>query len=282
MRVSGQVAMKISDLFLAAILVSAVSACGTYVPGITEFNSQPGAEQKLVGDIVESIHCEMRQAVHFVLQDKKSVTYPKWFEKWGVQVALTLTIVEKTDINANATGMPPSPAAALVTLAGSGSVSSEATRVSKLSFYYTVKDLARLGQCARRSDERSFEAPLIQSDLGLRDWLNDQVTITVVGPVVHPTSPKGPFGQDVISHDVRFQVISTGSLAPSLKLARVVFNDANSLLTVSRDRTHDLLMTFGPIDPSQPYTLARVAADQHLASQIGLAVANYSRSASFR
>lgn len=243
--------------FFASLCVASLSACGTYVPSISEIKSYPGVEQELVANIVESIHCEVRSAVNFVLIDRRSPTYPKWLEKWGVQVALTLTVIEKTEINANVTGLPPSPATAVLTLAGAGSASTQATRISKLSFYYTVKDLMSLGTCKRRPDTRSPEAPLIQSDLGLTDWLDSQVVISTLGPVNFMASTKGPFGQDVISHDVRFQVVTGGSISPSLKLVRATLNDANPLINVSRDRQHDLLMTFGPVDPDQPYTLAR-------------------------
>ena len=68
---------------------------------------------------------------------------------------------------------------------------------------------------------------------------------------------------------------------PQWKLVRIATNQGGTpLLSANRTRTHDLLITFGPTgDPgsgkknkgSQP---GLIAANSHLAQEIGLAVSN--------
>ena len=53
----------------AVILVATTLAgCGTYVPGIPEFPSQPNSTQLLVKAILDSIHCEIKGSVKFVIR----------------------------------------------------------------------------------------------------------------------------------------------------------------------------------------------------------------------
>lgn len=261
-----------------------LTGCGTLVPDLHEpLDGLNGVN--LVPNIVQSVHCEIRNAVDFVLGSderqaksrNRGVRHANWLRKWGVQIVLSLTVKEKTSLEPSIVGMPPSPASALFTIAGAGEFSSEATRIDKLSYFYAVPELARQGPCPEGAVDRSGSSLLMQSDLKLAGWLNDQVVVSQSGPVRFPDSPAGIFKQNVLSHNVRFQVVTSGALTPSWKLVRATINPSGPFLTASRDRTHDLLVTFGPLDPSQPNGLSRPAADSSLASQVGQAISTYSR-----
>jgi hypothetical protein len=66
---------------------------------------------------------------------------------------------------------------------------------------------------------------------------------------------------------VKFEVVSTGSITPAWKLVRVNFDQTGSLMTGTRDRTHDLIITFGPLDKSQKGSfLVPIAESAHIAS----------------
>jgi hypothetical protein len=107
---------------------------------------------------------------------------------------------------------------------------------------------------------------LIQSDLKFGDWLYDQVTTAVTGETSVPTLSSGPLKQNVLSHEVSFEVVS-----PAWKLIEANFTQSGTFLQATRDRTHDLLITMGPGDPAG---LKGAAKDAHLAATIGLAVSN--------
>lgn len=88
----GGIALALSG----AVLVSSVAGCGLYVPEIEDFPGGPADGQALVQAIVTSVHCEVADAVKYVIDqdiaDSKQFHEPReatWFYGWGAQVALT-------------------------------------------------------------------------------------------------------------------------------------------------------------------------------------------------
>jgi hypothetical protein len=258
-----------------------IAGCGTFVPEIQEFPGSSVDGQLLVHAIVNSIHCEIRNAVTYVIdQDKKvaqlnhGIRSAAWLEKWGAQVGLTLTVEEKTSVNPTSVLTPVGPLTTIFTLGNGINLSTDATRTDKINYYYTVKELYAERSCP---DDANANAPpgslLIQSDLKLREWLLSQVLEVGTGEVTLPTGPNSILKQNVLSHEVKFEVISSGNVTPAWKLITVNVNQNGTFFTTSRDRTHDLLITLGPVDPSTRQ-LTGAAAASYLASQIGLAVSN--------
>jgi hypothetical protein len=113
--------------------------------------------------------------------------------------------------------------------------------------------------------------------------------------------PNGPFKQNVISHEVKFEVTTAANAIPGWKLTQIAINQSGTGITASRDRTHDLTITFGPAAATKTlltdvngkakrdkngnliyhtaYVPTTQALNSHLASEIGLAVANGLKSA---
>jgi len=79
-------------------------------------------------------------------------------------------------------------------------------------------------------------------------------------------------------------LITTGTVSPGWKLVNATINQTGTFLTATRDRTHDLQITFGPVaaappNPNDPkkakaLQLSQAAANAALAGEIGTAVAN--------
>jgi len=265
-------------------LVVTLGGCGLTVPEIEELPGGPPEGQVLVQAIITSVHCEVADAVRYVIdqdiQDAKQFNQPRsatWLYSWGAQITLTLTVEEKSTLNPTAVWTPLTPASAVFTLAGSATLSADATRIDKVNFYYSVAQLYKRAPCKTGVQPKNGVASslLIQSDLKLAQWLQDQVTPVATGEVNQPTSASGIFKQNVLSHEVKFEVVSTGGLTPAWKLVRANFNQTGTLVAATRDRTHDLLITFGPGD-SKGLT-SQAANDSHLASEIGLAVSSSGR-----
>ena len=269
-----------------------VTGCGTYVPGLEEPLSSRVDGQLLVQSIVQNIDCEIRNAIGDIIRrDKEEVRsgfrtrrQTAWLDNWGVQSSLTLQVNESGALNPSAQWLPPSPASAIFTLAGAGSLSTTATRVEKMGSYYSVAQIVHDFRC--NPESRPGGLFLLQNDLKLREWLLDVIMLEGTGVAQIPPT------KDVIQHQVTFEIISSGSLTPAWTLTRAVINGNGTFLQASRGRKHDLVITLGPVDPAQVVNLpsgprfvrgrpalASAAANAHLASEIGIAVSSSLRNA---
>jgi hypothetical protein len=265
-----------------------VGGCGTYVPGLEEPLSPPVAGQELVKAIVQNIDCEIRNVIGDIIRTDiqefrtgfRKSRQTAWLDNWGVQSTLTLQVNERGGLNPVVKWLPPSPADAIFTLTGAGSVSTEATRINKVGSYYTVKQIVNDFSCLPES--RPGGLFLLQNDLKLREWVLDIVMLHGTGVAQIPAA------KDLIQHQVTFEVISSGSITPAWTLTRVIVNGDGSFLEAKRGRKHDLVITLGPVDPTMVVqtpsgprlvratrpTLATAAANAHLAAEIGTAVSN--------
>jgi hypothetical protein len=272
-----------------------MGGCGTYVPEIQEFPGDSVDGQLFVNAIVENVNCEIADAVNYVVdQDKKLAPAngghrtAAWFDSWGIQTTLQITIEEKGSVNPTFNWLPMSPPTAIFNLAGTGTLTSDANRVDKLNSYNTVQQFLHT-----RCSSRPNGPYLLESDLKLREWLVDVILAHNTGAINIPSDANGPFKTNVISHEVKFEVTSTGGITPGWKLTRVSVNQSGNLLSATRDRTHDLTITLGPTTPTVvgqktvttaagekrtvpvvQYLPSGQASEAHFASLIGSAVAN--------
>jgi hypothetical protein len=256
----------------ALVGVAMLGGCGLFVPEIRDFpnNTSTVSNNLLVQAIIISIHCELEDAVTRVINDDIATApanrfyYAQFLRKWGAEVALTLTLDEKSVVNPSGIYAPLSPLTSVFTLGGGLSASAEATRVEKVNYYYKVSELY-LGP--NRKCERDVNPPrdslLIQSDLKLYEWLSAMINGTATGIITSVSN------QNVLSHEITFDIVTTGNLNPAWTLVRGSIDQGTTLLMGSRDRKHDLLVTFGPLDKSQSGTfLTPIAEQTHISSQL--------------
>jgi hypothetical protein len=219
---------------------------GTRVPNIQEIGNDTQGEN-LVKAIVGSIHCDLRKAVYSVIkndgdnaQAPGGVRNAAFLDNWGVQISLTLTVEEKTTVNPASVWLP----FGWFTFGASASVSADATRKDILNYFYSVKDLYRYGPCPTEwVQPHPPGSLLIQNNLKIDQWLSAQVLLSATGQIGYPRTPDTMLKQNALSHEVKFEVISSGSANPGVKIATFTLDQAGSLFTASRDRTHDLLVT---------------------------------------
>ena len=187
-------------------------------------------------------------------------------------MTLTLTIDETSAANPVVSWMPNS----IFSLGGGATLSADAIRTDILNAYYTVPDLVAAGHCSPA--DRPGGLFIMQSDLKLKEWLLYNIMLQGTGEVTFPSKSDGPLKQTVLSHEVKFIVVSSANATPGWKLTQVSINQSGTFLSAGRTRTNDLLMTFGPLDPSMlakgKKTPSTAASNQHLASQIGIAVSS--------
>jgi hypothetical protein len=280
--------MSASRWTVSVVVAFVLTGCGTYVPDTQDFPGNTGDQQLLVQAIVQSVHCEVANAISDIY--RQSAKYPalvpitKTLENWGLQMTLSLKTEEKGALNPTVLVTPPTPATAVFTLGAGVTLSADAIRTDKLYFYYRVKDLKKLHCPTGIPPEAPVSSPLIQNNLKFGDWLYDILIPAGTNEITLPTSPKGPLKQNVIYYEVSFEIVTGGTLTPSWKFTRVnvnrigtvSVNPTGTLAAATRDRTHDLQITMGPGDD---LGLIGPAANAQLSGDIGLSVANSVRGA---
>ena len=216
------------------------------------------------------MRCELRDAVTALINEKSSDPRDKelrlaFEQKWGVQIALTLRLDEKTAVSPSALSHVPT---SIFTLAGGVSGSADATR-DIVNFYAKVQDLymgppvdGENPKC-RRETKGITNSLLIQSDLKLGEWL-DAVFKAFGSRKVGDVGDK-----NVLSHQVTFDIVTGADITPGWAWANGAVNQRGLFPEASRDRKHDLLVTFGPIDKSNsPNFLIPIAETTHELSQL--------------
>jgi hypothetical protein len=281
-------------LMLSASLCLSVAGCGTYVPQIGEIwddNSGTNARD-LERLIKEKVYCEVQRAVkdvntiskgssdNVLKYDPKTGTFIAIHplpDNWGVQMQLQLIVEEASSINPGVTiaepikpallfATPP-PMAQSFTFGVGGTASSDATRTDKFTLYYLVQDLMKDKTCDSQADPQKIAADslLLQSDLGIERWLINALNVWYRTGIPRP-QPKIAS----LSYDVKFDVLTSAYGLPGWKIVRVTTgNGMLNLFTTKRERTHEMILTFGPSENGQPNPISLNSA---LASEIGTAV----------
>lgn len=253
-----------------------LSACGTYVPDTQDFPGNQNDQQLLVSAVVQSIHCEVGNAISDLYDKAKQ--YPdmrpmtKALETWGMQLTLSLKTEEKGTLGPAVVWTPPSPATALFSLSGGLTASADAIRTDKIYFYYLIKDLEHY-RCPTGIQPRGpVSSPLIQNRLKFRDYLFDVLLPVGNGEINLPTNPAGALSTNVLYYEVSFEIINSGNLTPAWTFTRVLVNPAGTTFaSATRDRTHDLQITMGPGNTTGLIGPAQTA---QLSGDVGLSVAN--------
>ncbi len=276
-----------SSFLIVALLLG---GCGLYVPPVAEVWEGGGSAVFFESNVKKHIYCELQRAISLTSMKGNSpdnavtredfntgLTTDALPDDWGVQVTLSFQVDEAGSLN---------PTASFITsptfVVGAGaSLSSQATRVDKYEFYYAVKPLKLPIDGGGNTDcDAPHNSSLLTGDLGILPWLKQALAFRIHDLSSPVTS--SAFKQDVLSYETKFVITTSGNANPQWKLVRTTTNQSgSSLLSANRTRTHDLLLTFGPTGEGQggkkkkgPPAPSAMATNSHLASEIGLAVAN--------
>jgi hypothetical protein len=293
--------------WVVSLAISLSSAgCGLHVPEIQENSAAtPSERSAFIQAIVRNVRCEVQDAVVRLYAENGEIDPLNrnlgWFDSWGAQISLTLTTDEKGSLNPVVNLLPKTPLTSAFNLNLGATLSAEAQRVNKIGSFFAVSELKDLQACPAASRNRG--PFILEGDLKLYQWLKDTMISIDNGDTPAPANEKGPFKSNVLSHEVKFDIISTGTLTPGWKFATSTLNQTGTFLSGTRDRTQDLIVTFGPPDPLwstvvidpktrkakidlttnrpmlRPFALSPAASGTALASEIGNAVNNGFRSA---
>ena len=114
------------------------------------------------------------------------------------------------------------------------------------------------------------------------EWLYDVAGASLMNTISIPESQAAASGNNVIQHEVKFIITTSGTLTPSWKISTVTVNPNGNLLSLGRVRTNDLVITLGPaveavvklanghkVVTAEP---SSQAANLHLSSTVGNAI----------
>jgi hypothetical protein len=267
-------------VYISMLMCVLASGCGLITPDIQEFwgNSNDAAAKESA--IAFQVRCELQKALRILV--KKDIKYGaagqgrqfKWLDSsWAADVLLVFTIDEKSTLTPNVginTVLPNAvdtfPGKAAVTTQQSystalgGSISSEGYRQDKVHLFYPISELVgkeSLLSSIKEIDSVSCVPPPVNAtlfaDSGLKvsDWLISQLDLQFTGQAQFQL-PNSFATSGVLSHEVKFDIVTSGSVNPTWKLVLVSAGaGSNPLFSTSRDRTQDLTITLGPSKDGQ-------------------------------
>jgi hypothetical protein len=219
---------------LVTVTALALPGCGTAVPEIQEFPGKPSDGRELVREIVHSVRCEITNAIISVAGRKypdgrrdAGTQQAAFLDGWGAEVALTLTIDEKSTLSPNDVWIPSS----IFSLGSGLSASSDAIRMEKMNFFYDLDTLRNVDldkACPANPQNDAFGSFLVKSDLKVREWLSAEVVAVDLGEIGGITDPANAFKQNVIQHEITFDVVTGANITPSWKLVSLDFSNKRS------------------------------------------------------
>jgi len=284
--------MRLLRSVLSALMLAVLcSGCGAVVPQVEEIwdnNAAIPADKTLEMLIKKKVFCELQRAVSNiqhetgfqVIPNRGKPFYQKWIpESWGVLMTLQITVDESTGLNPGATLTNPlapvssfgSSVAQSFKLSLGGTFSTEANRQDKFTYYYLVKDLE--GKQPACDYPREYGSSfLLDDNLEIQRWLANAMNMRTSLQTSEVSQQK------VATYDIKFIVTTNVGVTPAWTLLRVTAsNGTPNFLGLNRNRTHELILTFGPAQSGGPGGKAQpspIVANDAIAQQIGAAVAN--------
>lgn len=231
-------------------VVGALAGCGTYTPDI-ELSNEPHATAILINKILDHVKCELRAAVIQVVDyDKQQakLNHKKkrdlvWLDNMTAKISIKLIVDEKGTLNPGVTFKQPLPASQSYSTALGALLSSDATRTENVDYTYVIATdflhpkvhyVNRPKVCVEEG------GILLHGNLKIDDWL-----FGVTLPYYLPNNVDN-IAPDVLTHEVAFVVVASGSVTPSWSLVRVSANTAGSLAAAARTSTGDVIVSLAP------------------------------------
>ena len=245
------------------------------VPGIEDF-SQKVPEGLEENTIVNQVKCE----IHLGVQDALANPMPNgnsiaWLKDWAAKVSMTLTVDEKGALAPGLTFSSPfEKASQTFSMDLGAAASTQATRKETIQFTYAFDDLLNEGKI--KGPCSNEDGVLVHSDLKIHEFIMNKVMVAQIsGSVVAGAPPPPNVGSpySTFSDQVTFVVAVSANANPSFKLVRFAINSKASLVSASRTKTQDILITLAKKDKSatatSPATLSQEGENVHNAQLIG-------------
>jgi len=253
--------------FVTVAFALGMSGCGVTSPAIQESWGQQTDVNRIEGAVANEIECELSNGLKTIrdltAKDTKLRQKYGFVFDWVAQVNYTFYVDEQSSFSPTLSFVNPTQ---ILTLGLDASHKSEANRTDKVTLVYKVVNLMKGPRfdCAGRGPQPG--SVFVTSDLHIGEWLIEALDLSVIQTDLPGGPPTYPRQAGAISHEVKFEVMTSGGVSPGWKLARFSGGGA-PLVSAARDRYQDLLLTLGPPDKGNPDDLGPSGRASVLASQ---------------
>lgn len=274
-------AKRLASIFTVAIACTSQSSCGTYIPSQRDW---PNGSSRLVEDmnatLVRSVVCELSYAVTLAVmndldQARKRPSlkaYGSFLADWGVEVATDLTVMENSTLAPGFSWTPDKP----ISITTGVSAEAVATNENKYNIFYPISalyrpDLFKLNATTRpcRDPKGNKEgSPLVDIDLRILPLLESRIQVVQLGLAADPKTMEEVLGvKNVLTQTVSIKEKMSGDVTPKWEFTTRNVNPSGTFLSAGRERTHQLVFTFGPLAPGKR-ALTPLAEQFHLNEQL--------------
>lgn len=262
-----------------------LAACGTYIPSQRDW---PNGSSREVADmnatLVRSIVCELSYAVTLAIKNdlaqavdrRNHRAYSRFLADWGVEVATDLTVTENSTISPSGAWAPVSPASAVFTLTGGISGGAVSTNENNYNVFYPIAALYKPNLFHLNSEDRPCRdprgnkegSPLVDIDLRILPLLESRIQVVQLGFANSPDTTEIVTGEkNVLTQTVSIKETVSGNITPTWTFTTGSVNSSGNLFSTGRDRTHQVIFTFGPL-ASGRQTLTPLAQAFHINEQL--------------
>ena len=234
--------------------------------------------------LARSILCELSYAVTLAIENDRDLAtqrrnhraYSSFLDHWGVEVATDLTVSENSGINPTGIWAPVSPMSAVFTLSGGISGAATSSNENKYNVFYPIRALYKPRLFQLNSERRPCRdpsgnkegSPLVDIDLQILPLLESRIQITELGFADAPQKKETITGEkNVLTQTVSIRETVSGNITPTWKFTTGSINPSGNFLSGERDRTHQIVFTFGPLADDR-LSLTPMAESFHLTQQL--------------
>lgn len=283
--------MRLLHLFCTVVCCSTLAACGTYIPSQRDWPKDSSREvEDMNATLVRSIVCELSYAVTLAIKNdlkqaagrRSHRAYSSFLADWGVEVATDLTVTENATISPSGLWAPVSPLSSVFTLGGSISGGAVSTNDNKYNVFYPISALYKPNMFHLNSEARPCRdprgnqegSPLVDIDLKILPLLESRIQIVQLSFADAPSKKETIAGEkNVLTQTVSIKETVAGDITPTWKLTTGSINPSGKLFSAGRERTHQVVFTFGQLAPGGR-SLSFLAETTHLNEQLKAGLRN--------
>jgi hypothetical protein len=245
------------------IACSLLTSCGTYIPNQRDWpNTKDTDNLKMNAALARTVVCELSYAVTIAIRnDLKDASsgphgkaYSLYLEKWGVEVATDLTVTENSTLAPAFDWTPDKP----ISIGGGLSVGAVATNETQYNMFFPLAALYKPNLFHLLDDTRPCResghkegSPLVDIDLRILPTLESRLVSVRLGLADAPSTTNLIQGEkNVLSQTVSIKETVSGDITPKWVFStKTIDGPGTTLFKAGRDKTHQLVFTFGPMSP---------------------------------
>ncbi|SEH87176.1 hypothetical protein [Tardiphaga sp. OK245] len=253
----------------ALLLTMVTAGCGTFIPSQRDWPNDDTTDVANMNTyLAASVICELSYAVTIAIEkDRGSAklrpngrAYSSYLNDWGVEVSTDLTASESSTVNPSGSWSPFLAPAALASISGGFSVGATSSNEDNNNVFYPLSALYKPAYFTVGTQERPCRklsgdkqgSPLVDIDLKILPLLISRMQTVELGITDEPKKKETITGQkNVLTKTVSIKETFSGGVNPTWAFTTGSINSTGTLFSGSRERTHQIVFTFGELADSR-------------------------------